>query len=507
MGTAMRRIVWGRRIMIAKVVIALLVWIVRRMRASRVWAVAVGSIAAMIAASIASTVLNPNVVGSAVGWGLTAWLVFAAAVHFRRHWSLRAWTGTGLRPAVNVLTDRRRWWAVCSAVGLDHVSDRWSGSARRPVSRRVRVFPRVVSITRTPFSASVIVQTPAGQAPAIWTRSLPALAAALGVPSITVTQAHPGQLALALRIRDALASPAILDRPVLSTERDTWGLLLGYDEQGGALAHSLVDVSGVLVGGIPGSGKSAWLQLAIGAYAPRDDVALVVVDGRGGHDHDALAPRCFRYVAGDAAHDLELVAETLRGLRELMRTRISGSVDLYGHHSLWAAGPSPEHPAVFVLIDEFQAYMPGQFSAKADKELATEIIGIVTDLVKRGRSAGIVAFLATQRPTTDSIPSALRDNCSHRICFSVMTRDSAEAVLGAFSVEDPVSPIRQQTGIGVTVIGGQLVRFRAPFAPSEVIAASVAMFANLCVNPLDHLAMHDSSIQLVHIGTEHRDVL
>lgn len=173
-----------------------------------------------------------------------------------------------------------------------------------------------------------------------------------------------------------------------------------------------------------------------------------------------------------------------------MRERIANSLNLYGHQNLWSAGPSPQHPAVFVVIDEFQAYMPSQFIAKADKEIAGEVTSIVTDLVKRGRSAGIVMFLATQRPTTDSIPSALRDNCGNRICFSVMNRDSAEAVLGMYSAEDEASPIRQPTGIGVAVVNGRLVRFRAPLVAERRLAEYITQFVGLTTDPLDLLSSH-----------------
>jgi hypothetical protein len=422
---------------------------------------------------------------------LTAGAAWTVAVVVRRvgRWRfLRSWNAAGLTPAVTVLTDRARWWAVCSAVGLDRTSDRWmSGTGRKAVPTRMRVFPSVGGVTPAPFGATVTVCGVDGQALGDWLRLSPALAAALRVPAITVTEPRPGEFALALRTSDALATPLILDGPV-AAEADVWGLPLGIDESGHGLGLPLANVSGVLVAGTPGSGKSAYLGFALAGFAARDDVQVAIVDGRGGHDHDALAPRCWRYVAGDDAHDLGVVLDTLRAVRTLMHERISNSLNLYGHHNIWSAGPSPRHPAVFVVIDEFQAYMPSQFTSKAHKETAGEITSIVTDLVKRGRSAGIVVFLATQRPTTDSIPSALRDNCGNRVCFSVMNRDSAEAVLGVYSVEGDVSPIRQPTGIGVGVVNGDLVRFRAPFVPSHLLAEYVSPFASLAADPLDLLS-------------------
>jgi hypothetical protein len=417
-----------------------------------------------------------------------AWAVAAVVRRVRRYRFLRSWNTACLTHAVAVLTDRAQWWTVCSAVGLDRTSDRWvSGTGRKAVPMRFRVFPSVGRVASASFGATVMVRGVDGQALGDWVRLAPALASALRVAAITVSEPRPGEFALALRTSDPLAAPLFLDGPV-AAEADVWGLPLGIDETGHGVGLPLANVSGVLVGGTPGSGKSAWLGLALAGFAARDDAQIAIVDGRGGHDHDALAPRCWRYVAGDDAHDLGVVLDVLRAARTLARERISNSVGLYRHHNLWSAGPSPRHPAVFLVIDEFQAYMPSQFTSKADKETAGEITSIVTDLVKRGRSAGIVVFLATQRPTTDSIPSALRDNCGNRVCFSVMNRDSAEAVLGVYSVEGGVSPIRQPTGIGVGVVNGELVRFRAPFVPSHLLAEYVSPFASLAADPLDLLS-------------------
>ncbi|MBL3751525.1 hypothetical protein [Mycobacteroides abscessus] len=304
---------------------------------------------------------------------------------------------------------------------------------------------------------------------------------------VTVTEPRPGAFALALRIRDPLASPVLVRNPIAMSETD-WTLPLGVDENGQIICSSFANVSGVLVGGTPGSGKSAWLGFALAGFAARENVQIAIVDGRGGHDHDALAPRCWRYVGGTEAHDLDVVLDTLRAVRTLSTERISHSIGLYGHHNLWDVGPSLRHPIIFLVVDEFQAYMPSQFTTKADKERANEIVSIVTDLVKRSRAAGCVSFLLTQRPTTDSIPSALRDNCGNRVCFSVMNRDSAEAVLGSYTVESDVSPIRQPTGVGVAMVNGNLVRFRAPYLGPELLRESVIPHMDLVRDPLDLLS-------------------
>ena len=49
---------------------------------------------------------------------------------------------------------------------------------------------------------------------------------------------------------------------------------------------------------------------------------------------------------------------------------------------------------------------------------------ILRDIVARGRAAGIIPIVATQRPTHDLIPTSLRDLFDIRIAFRTMTRTS-----------------------------------------------------------------------------------
>ena len=125
------------------------------------------------------------------------------------------------------------------------------------------------------------------------------------------------------------------------------------------------------------------------------------------------------------------------------------------------------------------------FSIKEDKAAASEIDSIVRDLVKRGRSAGILVVLSTQRPTADSIPTSTRDNCGLRICFSVATREAATAVLGEFTSDSPQSPIGCPVGVGVASVDGWSVKFRNPYVPEALLERVVRDYRNLTADPLD----------------------
>ncbi|MEW5813080.1 MAG: cell division protein FtsK [Actinomycetota bacterium] len=315
---------------------------------------------------------------------------------------------------------------------------------------------------------------------------------------VTVAEPVPGILELQLRVRDPLVRPIELSAVPPS---QGWDIPLGVDEHGNALAGSCRNVSGVVVGGVPGGGKSAWLAFALGSLAHRDDVQWLLIDGKQGYDLEALAVRAYRYVSGDEAGHLEVVRDSLRDIQTLMRERLRNAPELYGHANLWSAGPSRLHPVVVVVIDECQAYLDARSHPTKDaKAVGAEIDSVVRDLVKRGRSAGIVVVLSTQRPTADSIPTSTRDNCPLRVCFSVRTREAATSVLGEFSTDSEISPIGAPTGVGVSSIDGEQIRFRSPFVPDSILRHHIQASRGLVANPLELLA--DALMESVRRDTE-----
>ena len=62
-------------------------------------------------------------------------------------------------------------------------------------------------------------------------------------------------------------------------------------------------------------------------------------------------------------------------------------------------------------------------------------------------------MLLTQKPTADSIPTNIRDNCVVRFALRVTTREAAEAVLGSIPDGDP-----KPTEIPSTRRGGAVVQ-------------------------------------------------
>src|SRR4029453_7177889 len=73
------------------------------------------------------------------------------------------------------------------------------------------------------------------------------------------------------------------------------------------------------------------------------------------------------------------------------------------------------------------AYFSATTGAKPQRE---EFAALLRDLVARGRAVGLIVVAATQRPSSDIIPTSLRDLFAWRFAGRCTTNSSSDIVLG-----------------------------------------------------------------------------
>ena len=157
---------------------------------------------------------------------------------------------------------------------------------------------------------------------------------------------------------------------------------------------------------------------------------------------------------------MEAATSALRELRADMEARYAWMLERGLRKIERDSGPG----LVVVVIDELALYLQGK--SKARDELAD----LLRDIVARGRAAGVVVAAATQKPSSDIIPTSIRDLFGCRLALRCATRDASDTVLGAgwasegFTASD-IDPATR--GVGYLLAEGTVPRRMRCFALSD----------------------------------------
>jgi DNA segregation ATPase FtsK/SpoIIIE, S-DNA-T family len=131
------------------------------------------------------------------------------------------------------------------------------------------------------------------------------------------------------------------------------------------------------------------------------------------------------------------------------------------------------------VIDEY-AYYSATTGKKQDRERFAEL---ARDLVARGRAAGVIVILATQRPSQQVIDPSMRDLFGYRWAFRCTTDSSSDVVLGhGWAAEGytaaGIDPMAR--GVGWLLSESGLPRrIKAAYLPDDEIAYLAAYAAQL----------------------------
>jgi S-DNA-T family DNA segregation ATPase FtsK/SpoIIIE len=244
---------------------------------------------------------------------------------------------------------------------------------------------------------------------------------------------------------------------------------IGLDEFGIALWLWLI-FRGMLIGGEPGAGKSGLLNLIVAHAALSLDCRLVLLDGKqvelGQWESCADV-----FVGPDITHAIT----TLHRVQTVMDNRYEFLKSQHRRKIDRGDGIS----AILLAVDEI-AY----FSATVgDRKTQDQFSALLRDLVARGRAVGIVVVAATQRPSSDIIPTSLRDLFAWRFAGRCTTDVSSDIVLGhgwaarGFTANS-ISPTNQGAGLLIAE-GGVPQLVKAAYLTDGEIRAIAAHAAQL----------------------------
>lgn len=345
------------------------------------------------------------------------------------------------------------------------------GSMDQPVTT-VHV-PVLSDVTVSADGLQLTFRHTMGQSARDWNGKIDTIRAALlnaGAPArgLTIRENGKGDIVLSLNDRDPFESISMLES-VYDAERGR--SLLGVTSTGQDSWISWRGSSGMVIGGVPGSGKTASMLPVFAAMTGHCE--LHVFDGKSGYDLHPLRHIARTYNrSGDGGAPLA----TLRMLDELRTLRADALHKSLGQNNFWnvplekreSLGMTP----VFLILDEVQTWLDTSGKDKDEKAESAEIIRLVRTLIQKSRSVGIVTVLTTQKPDATSVPTVIRDNAALKLSFRVSTPEQAICVLGRQSdgAPDPTQiPMSAKGRFVMETEGSGIVLGQAGYAPPDVL--------------------------------------
>lgn len=192
---------------------------------------------------------------------------------------------------------------------------------------------------------------------------------------------------------------------------------LGIDDNGGVASGSFYGHH-ILVGGIPGSGKSNALRVFLAHLAASRDVSLFGIDPKR-VELTLWQDRLDGLVLGNDAE------ETI-DLLEALHVEITRRTTYLSTTRSATLPVSEQFPWTVLVVDEWAELAAG--GSTKERSRADELLRRYVSL---GRAVGCTAILCTQRPTNDVIDIGTRTLLNDRFALRCGDRHQAEAILSA----------------------------------------------------------------------------
>jgi DNA segregation ATPase FtsK/SpoIIIE, S-DNA-T family len=383
---------------------------------------------------------SPDVVAGLHGHGLDLTRIVSSAPAWGAWWDHHpafalAAGGAGLGAyAVHRIVRHHRRGVKRHGSAWKHPWRTWRKAAwfrRKMAEHRVPNQPRVLGHNSFPAGDSFTVGLVNGTTADAWGKLAPSLAVAFAARKVVVEPvAHRADHALMhVLTEDPFEDPILSPLVALDDPFDfRHGVPVAVDIMGREVVLDLVGKN-LLLGGIPGAGKTVLLRALVAAAALDPTVELALFDGKEGVGFRPWKDRARWYVA-----DSEDMGAALAALNSIKREldRRSRIMDEHGW-DVWPChktGPGKGGP-ILIVIDEYAA-----FSVDCEKPLPSgakpgPIFSRLTQaIVRKGRAAAMPVVLATQRPSVDIVPGSLRDLFAWSLALLCSRAAASDTILG-----------------------------------------------------------------------------
>ena len=193
---------------------------------------------------------------------------------------------------------------------------------------------------------------------------------------------------------------------------------VAVDDRARPVTLDFADQVGIIVAGEPGAGKSVALANIVGHGAlSYQDCRLTLIDG-------AVVELGIWRESADVfvGPDIDQAIAVVERQQQAISDCCEMLLDTGRRKVVKGDGESIN----LTVIDEL-AYYTATVGTKAQREKFNTTL---RDCAARGRKCAYRYVIATQRPSTDIVPSSLRDLFGYRWAFRCATDDSSDVVLG-----------------------------------------------------------------------------
>lgn len=211
--------------------------------------------------------------------------------------------------------------------------------------------------------------------------------------------------------------------PYLTEDTKGWRVPLGVKRDGKEVYLDFEKTPHVGLGGATRYGKSNLLNSIIVSllHTQPNNVEFTFIDLKGGVelcDYENLKQtQSIAYEPEEALKALEAAYNGMRKIQNKLKGKAKKVQD---------AGLLKRH---FIIIDEVGELNPAEATNKVDKKLKEECQRYMSQIARLGAGLGYRLIVATQYPTGDVIPRAVKQNCDVKICFRVRNSTASQVVL------------------------------------------------------------------------------